>query len=106
MKKQIRCGTDHGWRPTFRAASDNHVVVKTQRHAETIKAGAEIRCARRNANRNLLHGLAVELCTQGRSALQECSAPGPVDNRSVAPCRLATMRVEITAADEPETGME
>ena len=106
MKKQIRCGTGHGWRPRFRAASDNHVVVKTQRHAETIKAGAEIRCARRNANRNLLHGLAVELCTQGRSAMQECSAPGPVDNRSVAQCRFASMRLEITAADETEIWMD
>src|SRR5438874_7730765 len=105
LKKQIRCRAGDGRQPGFRAACHDHFVVNTQRNTETIKAGAEIRSARRNANRNLLHRSAVELCTR-RSAMRECSAPGPGGNRSVAHCRFASMPLEITAANETEIWMD
>ena len=105
MKEQICCVADNSMRPEFYASSHGDVVIDAQRDTETIKAGAEIRSARRNANRNLLHRSAVELCTRC-SAMRECSAPGPGGNRSVAHCRFASMPLEITAADETEIWMD
>ncbi len=73
MKEQICCVADNSMRPEFYASSHGDVVIDAQRDTETIKAGAEIGSARRNANGNVLHRSAVVLGAQRRFAMRECS---------------------------------
>ena len=61
MKEQIRCLADNRLQSGFCASSHGDVVINAQRDTETVKAGAKIGSARRNANSNLLHRSAVAL---------------------------------------------
>ncbi len=73
MKEQIRCLLDNRLQPRFCASSHGNVVVDAQRDTETVKAGAKIGSARRNANGNLLHRSAVALGAQRRTTMRKCS---------------------------------
>ena len=73
MKKQICRLTDNGLQPGFCACRHSHIIMDAQRDTETIKAGAEIGSARRNANGNVLHRSAVVLGAQRRFTMRECS---------------------------------
>src|SRR2546423_13771054 len=55
FKKRIRRGTDHRGQTLAAPAQYRDFVVNPQRDAEAIKTGAEIGCARRNTDGNLLH---------------------------------------------------
>ncbi len=100
MKEQICCVADNSMPPEFYASSHGDVVIDAQRDTETIKAGAEIGSARRNANGNVLHRSAS--CWVRNDALRcgSVATPRLTGNRSVAQCRFISTSLKVPATDE------
>ena len=65
FKEMVGRRTPHwaGSRPS--PARDGHVVIKTKGNPEAIKARAKVRCARRNADGDLMHGWGEDGETRG-----------------------------------------